>query len=232
MAWTILPCVWRGKSQISSKKRVPWFACSNNPTLELLVLFLSITLLQPNSTCSTLSGDKVAQDAIIKGKEALFDFLWINLAVSSFPDPDGPVIKILLLLVDNLFNCVLIFLIAKDLPISSIRSFSLASNSDIFIFKLRSIRAFSTSNNNRSDLKGFSIKSKAPVFAAIIAVSMLPWPDIIITGIKELYSLLHCKISKPALVLLFIHMSVIIRLIFSFWIILIASSKLFAIFVL
>ena len=73
----------------------------------------------PNNTCSTLSGDNVAQDATRKGNFFLFECLCINLAINSLPEPEGPVIKILLLLIDILLKSCLIFLIAGDLNFNS-----------------------------------------------------------------------------------------------------------------
>ena len=87
----IFDWIANGISDTWSTKRVPLLAFSKAP-YEIDPSFFS----SPNNSSSYLSLSNRAPFIITKDSFFLFDFLWIFLAINSFPDPEGPLIKILL----------------------------------------------------------------------------------------------------------------------------------------
>ena len=93
---------------------MPSFAFSNAPYDIDPFSFSS-----PNNSSSYLLESKRAPFKIINGLLFLFEFLWIFLATNSLPDPDGPLISILLSVIEILSICSLMVEIFLLSPIKS-----------------------------------------------------------------------------------------------------------------
>ncbi len=85
-------CASRGRSPISSRKRLPSEAYSNLPKV-LRSAPVNAPFSWPNSSDSTKFGDMAAQ--LTGTNRLLLRGLswWMNLAISSLPVPDSPVIR-------------------------------------------------------------------------------------------------------------------------------------------
>ena len=111
----ILFCVSRGMSAISSMNSVPPSASSSAPGLRACEPFEAST---PNSSGSMRSGVIAAALITTNGPLARPDRAWMLRAASSLPAPDGPTIR-MRLLVGATFSMVWrSWLIADDCPTS------------------------------------------------------------------------------------------------------------------
>ena len=104
----------KGISETWSISKVPLLAFSKAPYEMEPSLFSS-----PNNSCSYFSESRSAPFRIINGFFSLLEFLWIFLAINSFPEPDGPFIRILLSVKDIFFICSRIVDIFLLSPIKS-----------------------------------------------------------------------------------------------------------------
>ena len=113
----ILFCVSRGMSAISSMNSVPLMRLLERADLALAAC--RSTASTPNSSTSMRSGVIAAALMTTNGPSARADSAWIVRAASSLPAPDGPTIR-MRLLVGATFSIVWrSWLIAGDLPTSA-----------------------------------------------------------------------------------------------------------------
>ncbi|MNM95396.1 hypothetical protein D3C81_1078370 [compost metagenome] len=129
-----------------------------------------------------------AQFTSINGACERFDFSCNQRATSSLPEPFAPVISTLASVGATRSIVSLIRLIAPDSPNISLVFELLTFRFNTLVSVTRELlsNAFRTVMSNRFRSSGFSKKSKAPFFAASTAVSIVPWPEIIIKGISGL----------------------------------------------
>ena len=132
----------------------------------------------------------------------LLDLLCIFLATSSFPDPVGPEIKTLLSDRAYLLICSLIDNMFWLDPIKSKDWNSFDFRFLFSFFKFIFSDALFTKFTNLSLSKGFCMNSKAPDLSDLIAISILAWPEIIITGISLFLFLMCVSNSIPSFSLL------------------------------
>ena len=111
---SIFDCVSNGISVTSSISKIPLVDFSKAPYIIEPLFFSS-----PNNSSSYFLTSKSAPFKIIKGPLFLFEFLCIFLAINSFPEPVGPLIKTLLSEVESFSICSRIFWMFWLEPINS-----------------------------------------------------------------------------------------------------------------
>ncbi len=191
-------CVERLMSAISSRNIVPPCASSNLPFL-CAVAPVKEPFSCPKSSDSIKSSGMAAQFIVTNGPDERSEYLCIALATNSFPVPFSPKISTRPFVGPARKICSLRSMILGEFPIIEHRP----SN---FSFKLRfsSSRrdfssAFFTERESLSSDRGFSIKSYAPSFTAFTAVSIVPCPDMTMTGRAGAASLSFASVSIPSI---------------------------------
>ena len=175
----ILDCVSSGISDTSSISNIPPEAFSKAPYDNEPLFFSS-----PNNSCSYFFTSNNAPFKTTNGLFFLLEDLWIFLAINSLPDPVGPLIKILLSVCESFEIWSLIVWIFWLSPINSNEWNNFVWSSLFWFFKLKFSTALLIKFINLVWSKGFWINSNAPDFNDLTAISILAWPEIIITGIS------------------------------------------------
>ena len=149
-----------------------------------------------------------AELTITKAPEARWLQLCSNRAATSLPEPAGPLISTLLPVLATRFNVARTWLTGAELPVNSSPAPLLSCFSRVFSRRSRSVSvARSTSSISRSVSKGFSMKSIAPRLTAETAVSILPWPEKMMTGSSGSRALIASSTSSPSIGLPWSHTS-------------------------
>ena len=181
-------------SATSSRYSVPPSASSSRPARTSLPPASS-----PNSSCSKRSGVIRAELTVTKALVPRGLQLWSRRAATSLPAPAGPLISRRLPVLDTRFSVARTWLIALELPVNS-SAVTKPSRSRAFSRRSRSVSvARATSSSRRSASNGFSMKSIAPRPMAETAVSILPWPEKMITGSSGSRLLIASSTSSPSI---------------------------------
>jgi hypothetical protein len=146
-----------GMSAISSRNRVPPWACSSIPGRAS-----SPPSSTPNNSSSTLSGVIRAALTTMNGARARWLQLWSRRAATSLPTPAGPVIRTRLPVLATLFSVARTALIPTLEPVSSV-SWPIWARRVAFSRRSRSVSvALATRWRRWLASNGFSMKSTAP----------------------------------------------------------------------
>ena len=121
----------------------------------------------PNNSSSYFLTSKSAPFKIIKGPLSLLEFLCIFLAINSFPEPVGPLIKTLLSEVESFSICSRIFWMFWLEPTNSKEWNSWVWRFLFSVIKLKFSTALFTKLRSLSWSKGFWINSNAPDLRAV-----------------------------------------------------------------
>ena len=123
---------------------------------------------------------------------------WIMRATSSLPEPAGPEIMTRELAGATLAMVERRSCAAAELPTSPSGTTACERSRLFSRRRLVISSARCTTMISRSVLNGFSMKSKAPFLMAETAVSMVPWPEIMIAGMSGSSSWITLSSSSPS----------------------------------
>ncbi|SCN46776.1 hypothetical protein BAZMOX_05516_0 [methanotrophic endosymbiont of Bathymodiolus azoricus (Menez Gwen)] len=164
---------------ISAKNNTPPCARSNNPG------YTTPSSSLPKNSTAAFSGAILPTDTSTKGPALRPLCACKKRAYNSLPVPLSPTNITLVSCCAKRFNCSLIRSAKALRPIGSCTANNCCFKPAFSRSNICASIARSTTNNNLAKDKGFSKNSYAPNLVASTAVSIVPCPDIIITGVTN-----------------------------------------------
>ena len=184
-------------SPISSKKRVPPSASSKSPFF-CLMAEVNDPFSCPNSSLSINSEGMAAQFTSMKGPLPRVLSSCNCLATSSLPVPFSPVMSTLALVGATLAIMSLTSNMGADSPIIWFWIFTAFFKTLFSVVRFFLSRALRRVMSRRFRSGGLGMKSKAPFLMASTAVSMVPWPESMMTGTSDSFRMAS-RVSMPSI---------------------------------